>query len=84
MLEIRTRIKNYLSRFFPGHELRDDEDIFQLGFVTSMFALQLIQFLEQEFPISVDNEDLELDNFRSIDAMTRFIEKKAATPEGAT
>jgi acyl carrier protein len=73
---IETKINAYLIRFFPGVSLAIDEDIFRLGFVNSMFALQLVNFLEHEFRIEIDNEDLELDNFRSISAMRRFVERK--------
>ena len=83
MKVIQTRIKEFLSQFFRNHDLQLDEDIFALGFVNSMFAMQLVLFIEQEFQISIDNEDLELENFRTINAMTRLVEKKttAAVPK---
>jgi methoxymalonate biosynthesis acyl carrier protein len=46
-------------------------------FVNSMFAMQLVLFVEQEFNISVENEDLELDNFRTINAITNLVERKS-------
>jgi len=73
---IETKINAYLTRFFPGVTLGLDDDIFSLGFVNSMFALQLVTFLEHDFQIEIENEDLELDNFRSIGAMRRFVERK--------
>lgn len=76
MEEIQAKIKEFLSRFFRNHDLQLDEDIFALGFVNSMFAMQLVLFIEQEFQISIDNEDLEFDNFRTINAMTRLVERK--------
>ncbi|KYC36599.1 D-alanyl carrier protein [Scytonema hofmannii PCC 7110] len=78
MKEIQPTIKEFLARFFRNHNLQLDEDIFALGFVNSMFAMQLVLFIEQEFQLTIDNEDLEFDNFRSINAMTRLIERKTA------
>ncbi|MEC4880335.1 MAG: acyl carrier protein [Scytonema sp. PMC 1070.18] len=78
MKEIQAKIKEFLSRFFRNHDLQLDEDIFALGFVNSMFAMQLVLFIEQEFKITIDNEDLEFDNFRTINAMTHLIERKTA------
>jgi acyl carrier protein len=72
------KIADYLARFFPGHALREDEDIFSLGFVNSMFAMQLVTFVEQTFGITIENEDLELDNFRSIQALSNLVAKKSA------
>ncbi|WP_086792176.1 acyl carrier protein [Streptomyces thermovulgaris] len=76
----RARIANYLSRFFPVHELKDDDDIFEHGFVSSMFAMQLVSFVEHEFGITIENEDLELENFRSISALDAFVTRKLSAP----
>ena len=74
----KVKIKEFLARFFRNHELKDDEDIFALGFVNSLLAMQLVNFVEKEFGITVDDDDLDLDNFRSINAIDQLIEKKAA------
>jgi methoxymalonate biosynthesis acyl carrier protein len=76
----KAKIARYLARFFPGHELSDDEDIFSLGFVNSMFAMQLVTFVEHEFCITIENEDLELDNFRTVNAIAGLVERKIAFP----
>jgi methoxymalonate biosynthesis acyl carrier protein len=74
--EIRAKVREFVSRFVRGHELGDAEDIFATGFVNSMFAMQLVQFVEQTFGVACESEDLELDNFRSIDALTAFVQRK--------
>jgi acyl carrier protein len=76
MNETKNRIKNFLSKFFGSHNLQPDEDIFSLGFVNSMFAMQLVLFVEQEFQITIENEDLEFENFRTINAIANLIERK--------
>jgi acyl carrier protein len=78
----KTKIKQFLSRFFGNHQLEDDEDIFALGFVNSMFAMQLVLFIEQQFQVTIDNEDLDLDNFKTIDAMTLLVERKMTVLAG--
>jgi len=76
--EIRSRTREFVSRFFRGHELGDDEDMFATGYVNSMFAMQLVQFVESTFAITVESEDLELDNFRSLNAITALVRRKTA------
>ena len=78
MNEIQTKIKTFLSKFFGNHNLQPDEDIFALGFVNSMFAMQLVLFVEQEFKIAIENEDLEFENFRTINSLANLIERKTA------
>ncbi|MFJ8053142.1 acyl carrier protein [Streptomyces luteogriseus] len=75
-MDNKAKIGEYLSRFFPVQDLKDDDDIFQLGFVSSMFAIQLVSFVEHEFGLTIDNDDLELDNFRSVAALDAFVTRK--------
>ncbi|MBW4431915.1 MAG: acyl carrier protein [Pelatocladus maniniholoensis HA4357-MV3] len=78
MNEIQIQLKTFISKFFDNHDLQPDEDIFALGFVNSMFAMQLVLFVEQEFQIAIENEDLEFENFRTINSITNLIERKTA------
>jgi len=77
MDEMKAKIRAFLSRFFRKHELSDDEDIFSLGFVNSLFAMQLVMFLEKEFGVKVDNKDLDFDNFRTINAIADLVTRKS-------
>jgi methoxymalonate biosynthesis acyl carrier protein len=81
--EIKDKIRKFLARFFQNYDLKDDEDIFALGFVNSLFAMQLVLFVEQEFQISIDNEDLEIDNFRTINALLALIQRKQGILQAA-
>jgi acyl carrier protein len=76
MDQTQLKIKEFLSRFFKSHDLQPGEDIFALGFVNSLLAMQLVAFVEKEFGIGIEDEDLDLDNFRSIDAIARLIARK--------
>lgn len=76
---IRARTKDFLSRFFRNHDLGDDEDIFALGFVNSLLAMQLVTFVENEFHITVESDDLDIDNFRTINSIAGLIERKGGS-----
>ncbi|ARU60249.1 D-alanyl carrier protein [Tumebacillus avium] len=78
MENVEVKIRKFLSRFFKKHELGADEDIFALGFVNSLFAMQLVMFMEKDFELTVDTADLDLDNFRTINSMVQFVESKLA------
>ena len=73
---IKFKIKEFLAKFFQNYDLQDDEDIFALGFVNSLFAMQLVLFVEKTFAITVEDEDLDIDNFRTINALTNLITSK--------
>jgi methoxymalonate biosynthesis acyl carrier protein len=76
MDEVKVKIKAFLSRFFRKHELQDDEDLFALGFLNSLFAMQLVMFLEKEFEVRIENKDLDLNNFRTINTIAGLVEAK--------
>lgn len=83
MEENQAKIRAFLSQHFRNHDLKDDEDIFGTGFVNSLFAMQLVLFLEGEFGIQIQTEDLKMENFRTINALAQLIERKAASPAQA-
>jgi methoxymalonate biosynthesis acyl carrier protein len=78
MDQTQTQIKEFLSRFFKNHDLQPEEDIFALGFVNSLLAMQLVAFVEKELGVRVEDEDLDLDNFRTIQAISNLVAKKKA------
>lgn len=78
MEERKQKIRAFLSRFLRSHQLRDDDDIFSLGFVNSLMALQLVNFLQKEFAVVIDDEDLDFQNFNTINNMNALIERKNA------
>lgn len=75
-MDTKQQIREFVSRFFRDHQLADDEDIFASGYVNSMFAMQLVQFVETTFGIAVESDDLEIDNFRTVNAIAALVERK--------
>jgi len=65
-----------LSVYDDDIVLGDDDNIFDLGFVDSPFAIQLVCFIEEEFKIKVGDDDLNIDNFTSVNRITEFVRKK--------
>lgn len=76
MEENKTKIRAFLLQYIRNEQLQDDEDIFATGAVNSLFAMQLVLFVENEFGIKIEGDDLNLDNFSSIQALATFIESK--------
>jgi methoxymalonate biosynthesis acyl carrier protein len=49
------------------------QDLFASGLVSSLFAMELVVFVEKAFDVVVEREDLALDNFRTVGAMTDLV-----------
>ena len=71
------QLRAFMGQFISHVDFAEDEDIFASGLVNSLFAMQLVLFLEKDFDIKVENEDLDYDNFRTLNAIVDFIERKS-------
>ena len=77
MAEYKNKIRSFISNFVGARTAAgDEEDIFALGFVNSLFAMQLITWIEKEFKVQVEDDELDLKNFNSVDAIARFTARK--------
>ncbi|WP_280331337.1 acyl carrier protein [Nocardia wallacei] len=57
-------------------ELTAEDDIFALGLVNSLRALEIVVYVEQTYGITVEVEDLDLGNFRTAARAAAFVERK--------
>lgn len=76
--EAKEKIRDFLEKYIKKNELKEDDDIFASRLVNSLFAMQLVLFVEKEFKIKVENQDLDLKNFNSIKSIADFVHRKIA------
>ncbi len=69
------KIREYVSSNVSA-PLSDETDFFELGLVDSLFALQLVTFVEQEFSITIEPDDLDIAYFSSIAALNDLVGSK--------
>lgn len=78
-MERKETIKAFIQKKIgESKAFNNDDDIFKLGLVNSLFALELVVYLENTFGIEVANEDLDLNNFKSVDNLSDFVGRKIA------
>ncbi len=75
-LDVKDAIKGFIQRSVQIPRLADDDDLFATGIVNSLFAVQLVTFIEKNFALELQTEDLEMQNFRSLNAATAFVLRK--------
>jgi acyl carrier protein len=73
---IREFVEQHLVMMGEQVSLQEDEDIFKTGLVDSVFAIELVAFIEQEFDVRVLDGDLEITNFSSISNIANFVNLK--------
>ena len=74
---VNAKIREMLAQF-AAEDVQEDQDIFSTGLVNSLFAMQLVLSLEQEFSFEVADEDLDINNFNTVNALVNFVAKKTS------
>jgi methoxymalonate biosynthesis acyl carrier protein len=77
---IREKIRAFILASIHLPDLTDDDNLFESGIVNSLFAVELMTFLEKTFGVEVGPDDLEIANFQSIEAAADFVARKQAQP----
>lgn len=70
-------IKNELAGD-PNAALAPEDDLLNSGLIDSIGIMQLIAFIEQEQGIKIPPQDLTIDNFVSVQAITNYLQKQGA------
>ncbi|WP_410643396.1 acyl carrier protein [Amycolatopsis sp. lyj-346] len=73
MSETTGDILAFITGRFPQAGITATEDIFSLGYINSLFAMELVMHLEKTFGVTIPNEELRIDNFRTAAAMTELV-----------
>lgn len=78
---IKEQINNYIveASLSDNDKIKDDTLIFETGLLDSMGLLFLIEFLNENYSLEVDDEELNPKNFESINSIVSFVENKLKT-----
>ncbi len=81
MSELKTQIRDFIIENFlfgNANGLKDDTSFLEEGIIDSTGVLELVTFLEENFEIQVEDEELIPENLDSIDNVTGYLEGKMA------
>ena len=76
--QIKEEVRNYLKEasLSSSDSIKDDTLIFDTGVLDSMGLLFLIEFLNEQYSITVEDEELLPNNFESFNNITAFVKNK--------
>lgn len=58
-----------------GRSWATDADVFGMGGLSSLFAMELVVHLEKSYGIAIRGGDLRVDNFRTVQRMAALVER---------
>ncbi|WP_313131518.1 phosphopantetheine-binding protein [Anaerocolumna sp.] len=73
---MKEKIREFLGSFIDESNIADGDNIFETGLVNSLFAMQLVSFIEKNFEISIENHELDIDNFKDINSIAALVNSK--------
>jgi D-alanine--poly(phosphoribitol) ligase subunit 2 len=71
--EVRDRIARLMRDRLHVDVEDPDQDLFEAGIIDSLGLVELLLGLESEFGVRTDTEDLDIDNFRSLQRATAYV-----------
>ena len=74
--KVRETVTKFLLSSINIANLNNDDNLFESGIVNSLFAVQLMTFLEKTFVLEIGMDDLDIENFKSVNATTAFVVRK--------
>lgn len=79
MNDIRTQIKAFIvNNFMFGKDngLKDDTSFLEEGLMDSTAVLELVTFIEENFGITIDDDDMMPENLDSVNNVIGYLKKK--------
>jgi acyl carrier protein len=73
-------VKDYVSRELADDgkqtDLKEEENLLANGVIDSLGVLKLVSFIENQFEVQVPDEDVTVNNFRSLKSIGEYLEKR--------
>ena len=61
-----------------GHVLQDDDSLLEQGIIDSTGVLELVSFLERDYRLTIEDEELIPENLDSVANLASFVRRKLA------
>lgn len=82
-MEIESKIRSYVAENLlfsdNGFPYDDDASFLQEGIVDSIGIMELVNYVENTFGITVDDHELIPDNLDSVEQLAKFVRNKSGS-----
>ena len=84
MTDVKELIRAFILKYAANRgvtELKDDEPILTSNIIDSLGSFEMILFLEETFPLKIEDADMDPDNFQTLNHVERFVLGKLGKAE---
>ncbi len=78
-MDIKGTVREYiLEEFVPDGDIdvEDDTNLLEEEVVDSLGIFTLVSFIESKFGVSIEAEEVNLDNFETLETITKLVDSK--------
>jgi len=76
MINVGDRIQDFLENTLLIRGIEKDTALIDGGYIDSIQILELAMFIEETCEVTLVADDMEVENFASIDAMATYVSQK--------
>jgi acyl carrier protein len=76
MKNVIEQVRQFVTGHLGEQHIDDEEDLFDSGLASSLFAVQIVMWVEKTFHLPLTRDDLDIARFRSIGAIAAFVDGK--------
>ena len=85
LTNIKEPVRAFVLEYAAGKgvtELKDDEPLLTSNLIDSLGSFRMIGFLEETFPLTIEDTDMVPENFETLNAVENFVVGKLGTANG--
>ena len=81
--DVKNTVRAFVLEYAAGRitEVADDENLLQTNIIDSLGSFRMIAFLEETFPLTIEDTDMLPENFQTLNAVEGFIAVKLGTAD---
>jgi acyl carrier protein len=86
VLDVKEKVRAFVLEYAAGKgltEVKDDEPLLTTNIIDSLGSFRMIAFLEETFPLTIEDTDMVPENFQTLNDVESFVAGKLGKASGA-
>jgi len=86
VVDVKEKVRTFVLEYAAGKgltEVKDDEPLLTTNIIDSLGSFRMIAFLEETFPLTIEDTDMVPENFQTLNDVESFVAGKLGKASGA-
>ena len=86
VVDVKEKVRAFVLEYAAGKgltEVKDDEPLLTTNIIDSLGSFRMIAFLEETFPLTIEDTDMVPENFQTLNDVESFVAGKLGKADGA-